>query len=204
MTDRVPRRPGRPVGGQPVIDRERVLDAAERAIRRDGAGVSIDTIAREAGVTKPIVYARVGKRNDVADALAQRLADRLIVAAGAAIGRRRNPRTQIVALVRSNLETLAEHRELFLFVTSGASENMTQRTLYLAERSATPLAHQLAAWRTRGGLDASVAESWSYAIVGLLNLVSLWWITASDQPAEELAEQLAELLWSGLGGPPPK
>ena len=81
---------------------------------------------------------------------------------------------------------------------------MTQRTLYLAERSATPLAHQLAAWRTRGGLDASVAESWSYAIVGLLNLVSLWWITASDQPAEELAEQLAELLWSGLGGPPPK
>ena len=204
MTDRLARRPGRPLGGQPVIDREQVLDAAERAIRRDGAGVSIDAIAREAGITKPIVYARVGKRNDVADALAQRLADRLIVAAGAAIGRRRNPRTQIVALVRSNLETLAEHRELFLFVTGGASENMTQRTLYLAERSASPLAQQLAVWRTKAGLDPSVAVSWSYAIVGLLNLVSLWWITDSEQPAEQLAEQLAELLWSGLSGTRPR
>ena len=200
VTNRVRRRPGRPLGGQPVVDREHLLDAAERAIRRDGAGVSIDAIAREAGVTKPIVYARVGKRTDVADALAQRLADRLIEAATIAIGRRRNGRTRLVALVRSNLETLSEHRELFLFVTGGASEDMPQRTLYLAERSASPLAAQLAAWRRREGLDPSVAVAWSYAIVGLLNLVSLRWITGSDQPAEQLAEQLAELLWSGLSG----
>lgn len=204
MTNRVGRRPGRPLGGLPVVDREHLLDAAERAIRRDGAGVSIDAIAHEAGVTKPIVYARVGKRTDVADALAQRLADRLIEAATIAIGRRRNGRTRLVALVLSNLETLSEHRELFFFVTGGASAEMPQRTLYLAERSASPLAAQLAAWRRSEGLDPSVAVAWSYAIVGLLNLVSLWWITGSDQPAEQLAEQLAELLWSGLSGSPSK
>ena len=204
MTDRVRRRPGRPVGGLPVVNRAHVLDAAERAIRREGAGVSIDAIAHEAGVTKPIVYARVGKRTDLADALAQRLADRLIEAARTAIGKRRNPRTQLVALIQSNLETLAEHRELFLFVAGGASEEMPQRTLALAERSAIPLAQQLAAWRTTAGLDPSVAVAWSYSIVGLLNLVSMWWITESDQSAEQLAEQVTELLWSGLSGVPPK
>ncbi len=204
MTDRVRRRPGRPVGGLPVVNREHVLDAAERAIRREGAGVSIDAIAHEAGVTKPIVYARVGKRTDLSDALAQRLADRLIEAARTAIGKRRNPRTQLVALIQSNLETLAEHRELFLFVAGGASEDMPQRTLSLAERSAIPLAKQLASWRTTAGLDPSVAVAWSYSIVGLLNLVSMWWITESDQSAEQLAEQVTELLWSGLSGAPPK
>ena len=176
-----------------------MLDAAERAIRRDGAGVSIDAIAREAGVTKPIVYAQVGKRTNLSDALAQRLADRLLVAANVAIKKRRTPRTRLVAMIRSNLETLAEHRELFLFVTGGSSEDMAQRTLYLAGQSAKPLAEQTAAARTGAGRDPGVAIAWSYAIVGMLNMVSLWWLTESAEPAERVAENLAELLWSGLG-----
>ena len=200
MTEQVRRRPGRPTGGQPVVDREHVLDAAERAIRREGPGVSIEAIAHEAGVTKPIVYARVGKRTNLADALAHRLADRLLEAAILAMAMHRTGRTQLVALIRSNLETLAEHRDLFLFVSSGSSEEMPQRTLYLAEQSAKPLAQQLAAWRKAQGLDASVAVPWSYGIVGLLHLASLWWITESDEPADRLAEELAELLWSGFGG----
>ena len=177
-----------------------MLDAAERAIAHFGAGVSIEAIAREAGVTKPIVYARVGKRTEVSDALAQRLADRLMEAAAAAIGTRRTGRTQLVALIRSNLETLAAHRELFLFVTGGASEEMPQRTLFLAGQSAKPMADQIAVWRKAAGLDPSVALTWAYGVVGLLNMVSLWWINESDQPAERVAEQLADLLWSGLAG----
>lgn len=204
MTDRVRRRPGRPAGGEPVVDRDLVLDAAERVIRRDGAGVSIDAVALEAGVTKPIVYARVGKRTDLADALAQRLADRLLEAAEAAIGKRRNIRTRLTAMIRSSLETLADHRELFLFVSGGSSEEMSQRTLFLAEQSATPLAKQLAASRQAEGFDPAVAEVWSYGIVGMLNMVSLWWITHSDLPAEQVADQVAELLLSGLEGSPSK
>ena len=56
------RRPGRPAGGKQVVDRELVLDAAERAIRRDGPLVSLEAIAIEAGVTKPVIYARIGDR----------------------------------------------------------------------------------------------------------------------------------------------
>lgn len=203
MTDRAPRRPGRPTGGKHLVNRERMLDAAEIAIRREGAGVSIDAIAREAGVTKPIVYAQVGKRTDLSDALAQRLADRLLEVATAAIKKRRTPRTRLVAIIVSNLETLAAHRELFLFVTSGASQDMSQRTLYLASQSAKPLAEQTAAARSAQGLDPSVAVTWSYAIVGMLNMVSLWWLNESAEPAEVVAEHLAELLWSGLGAAGP-
>jgi hypothetical protein len=32
----------------------------------------------------------------------------------------------------------------------------------------------------------------------MLNLVSLWWIEERDRSADVLADQLAELVWSGL------
>ncbi|MGB8857809.1 MAG: TetR family transcriptional regulator [Ilumatobacteraceae bacterium] len=198
MTIRVGRRPGRPAGGRRVVDREVVLDAAERVIRRDGAGVSLEAIAIEAGVTKPIVYARVGGRTDVANALAERLADRMISAAGNAVDSRPYGRAMLASLIEANLVTVAAHRELFLYVTGGTSDESPMRTLYLAERSTKPMAQQLMRWRTNQGLDPSVALPWAYAVVGMLQLVSLWWLTETDRSAEELADHLAELLWSGF------
>jgi AcrR family transcriptional regulator len=197
MTVVVPRRPGRPAGGQPVVDRERVLDAAERAIRRDGAGVSLDAIAVEAGVTKPIVYARVGGRSELANALAERLSDRLIAAAGDAIAAKPAGRAALAALIEANLTTVADHRELFLYVTGG-SDDTPKHALFLAERSATPMARQLAGWRSARGLDTAVALPWAYAVVGMLHLVSQWWLSENDRTAKQLADHLAELLWSGL------
>ena len=200
MTIVVGRRPGRPVGGRHVVDKELVLDAAERVIRRDGAAVSLETIAIEAGVTKPIVYARVGGRNDVADALAVRLSDRLIAAASVAVDGRPFGRETLAALIEANLLTVADHRELFLYVTGGTTGESPKRTLYLAERSTAPMAQQLVRWRTRQGLDPAAALPWAYAVVGMLHLVSLWWLSETDRSAQQLADHLAELLWSGFAG----
>ena len=176
-----------------------MLDAAERVIARDGNGASLESIAVEAGVTKPVVYARVGSRAELSNALAARLAERLLVAAGAEVGSTsRLDRITLAAFFRSSLETIGAHRELFLYVTRGASDDTPERTLYLAGRSAGPLAELLTRWRTRCGDDVAVAVPWAYAIIGMLNLVSLWWIDERDRPAEVLADQLAELVWSGL------
>lgn len=198
MTVRVRRRPGRPVGGQPVVDRNLLLDAAERVIRRDGAGASLEAIAIEAGVSKPIVYARIGSRTELANALAQRLTDRLLAAPGLELSTRAYQRSTLAAFIKSTLETIGEHRELFLYVTRGAADDTPERTLYFAERSALPLATLLVRWRVRHDLDATLAVPWAYAIIGMLNLVSLWWINEPDRSADVLADQIAELLWSGL------
>jgi hypothetical protein len=45
-----------------------------------------------------------------------------------------------------------------------------------------------------------VATPWAYGVIGMLNLVSLWWIHEPDRPADVLAGQLADLLWPGLSG----
>jgi AcrR family transcriptional regulator len=181
-----------------------MLDAAERVIAREGNGASLEAIAVEAGVTKPIVYARVGSRAELSNALAERLAERLIDAARAEVSSSRLDRDALAAFFRGSLETIGAHRELFLYVTRGASDDMPERTLYLAGRSARPLAVLLTRWRTSRALDPAVALAWAYAIIGMLNLVSLWWLEEDEGPsATVLADQLAELAWSGLAAGDP-
>lgn len=175
-----------------------MLDAAERVIARDGSGASLEAIALEAGVTKPIVYARVGSRAALSNALAARLAERLIAAARAEVGNARLSRDTLAVFFRITLETIGAHRELFLYVTRGAADDAAERTLYLAGKSAMPLADLLTWWRTRRGHDPSVAVPWAYGIIGMLNLVSLWWVEESDLPVTTLSDQLADLVWSGL------
>jgi len=200
MSESVSRRPGRPLGGQLVVDREHVLDAAERVIRRDGAGSSLEAVAVEAGVTKPIVYDRVGGRADLADALAERLADRMVLATRTALAGETLSQTGLTRFIEANLRTVADHRELFLYVTGGSTEQTALGRLSLAERSTTPLTKTLAVWRSGIQQDPGVAEAWAFGIVGMLQMVSQWWITQDDRSAEEVARQISELLWNGLPG----
>lgn len=197
MSTSTGRRPGRPTGGVLVVDREMVLDNAEVVIRRDGPAASIDAIARESGVTKPIVYARVGGRTELANALAERLTQRLMTATQTAASGSPDGRAALAALIRTTLETLQLDRDLFLYVTGG---DTSEDRLFLAAQVVEPFARQLEQWRGAQGLDPTVAEAWAYATVGMLNLVSLWWIKDADRSAAELAEQLTGLLWSGISG----
>ena len=48
-------------------------------------------------------------------------------------------------------------------------------------------------WRTALGLDTSSAEPWAYGTLGMLNLLSLWWLEASGESAQQLAERMADL-----------
>jgi AcrR family transcriptional regulator len=200
MSESISRRPGRPLGGQLVIDRKHVLDAAERVIRRDGAGSSLEAVAVEAGVTKPIVYDRVGGRADLADALAERLADRMVLATRTALAGETLSQTGLTRFIEANLRTVADHRELFLYVTGGSTEQTALGRLSLAERSTTPLTKTLAVWRSGIQQDPGVAEAWAFGIVGMLQMVSQWWITQEGLSAAEVAGQISELLWNGLPG----
>ena len=63
--------------------REQLLNAADRVVQREGPGASMNAIAAEAGITKPILYRHFGDRNGLIGALT--------VAAAVAVHRRRCP-----------------------------------------------------------------------------------------------------------------
>jgi AcrR family transcriptional regulator len=200
-----PRKRGRPAGRRlddgVIADRETLLAAAERLIRKRGPGVSLDAIAVEAGVTKPILYRGVGDRDALVQALALRLSARMAAAMTKLVEDASGPRDSLHRLVGGYLEGAAAERHLYLYVTAGGtSEDRVRQSLLLADDAARRFGPGIAAYRTSRGADASVATVWSYAFVGALHFVTLWWLRESALDIDAVAEQLTELLWHGLSG----
>jgi len=191
-----------PRRGRPArADRDGLLDAAERAIRRGGPGVSLERIAARAGVTKPVLFSHVGDRRALVDALAARLLGRIEASAQAAAAAAAPGRASLEAVLRAGLETMADDRHVYAFVNgAGAGDTTLASTLEFARRSATPFIAGVQRERRRAGLDPAPSQAWGYAIVGALHMVGLWWLNESgaELDAAKLAAQLTDLLWSGL------
>jgi AcrR family transcriptional regulator len=190
-------------GRPPRTDRERLLDAAEGAIRRAGPQVSLEQIARTAGVTKPALFAHVGDRRALVHGVAERLLTRIEKAVQAALVGREG-RAALEHLIRAQLETIAADRRVYAFVNgAGAGDTTLASTLTFARRAAAPLAAGIAQARRRAGQDPAPAEPWGVALIGMLHMVGLWWLEDGDREidADRLAAQLAELLWRGLAPP---
>jgi AcrR family transcriptional regulator len=192
-----PRRRGRP----PLVDRERLLDAAERAIRRHGPTVSLERIAAKAGVTKPALFAHVGDRRALVHALSERLLTRIESEVRSALVAAKPGRESLERLIHAELETIAAERHIYAFVNgAGTGERTLDGALSFARRSAAPLVAGIRRERERAGLDPAPAEAWGHAIIGMLNMTGLWWLQkpAAERDAKRLAAQLTELLWEGL------
>src|SRR5829696_7177737 len=96
-----PGRIGRPRGPRRSRDERRaeLLDAAERAIRRIGPQASMDELAAEAGITKPILYSHFGDKAGLARALAERVAAELNVSISASLSRIRDPSAMVAETI---------------------------------------------------------------------------------------------------------
>jgi hypothetical protein len=77
-------------------------------------------------------------------------------------------------------------------------QDRVRQSLLLADDAARRFEPGIAAYRTSLGADASVAAVWSYAFVGALHTVTLWWLRDPARDIDAVAEQLTELLWSGM------
>jgi len=200
------RRPGRPAGRSAadgvLADRGRLLEAAERLIRAEGPGVTLEAIAAEAGVTKPMLYRGIGDKDALVQALAERLTDAIAREVSVAVADATGPLDSLRRLVGAYLGVARRDRHLYLYVTAGASgDDRIREALLLADRSAEPLAAGIAALRSSQRADATVATAWAYGVIGMLHFVTLWWLREPVLDEERLTDQLVELLWSGFGGP---
>ena len=190
-----------------IADRAALLAAAERAIHNDGPDVTMEAIAAEAKVTKPILYRTVGDKNAVAAALAELFVERINAAGAVAVTGAIDARDGLRRLIGSFIEMVEGNRNLFLFITdTGPSEDRLGQVLRLADRSAQPIARDLAAQRIADGLDPRVAFTWAYGLIGTLHFATLWWLRDRSCSSEEIVDHLTELLWSGIGtqGNPPR
>jgi AcrR family transcriptional regulator len=70
----------------PEIRRRQILDATGRIVAEDGfSGLSVDRIAREAGITRPVVYDLFGSLDGVLEAFVHDAEERALTAVGGAL-----------------------------------------------------------------------------------------------------------------------
>jgi AcrR family transcriptional regulator len=199
---RTPSRPGRPRGPRRDRDERRaeLLDAAERAIRRVGASASMDEIAAEAGVTKPILYSHFGDKEGLVSALTARVAGRLNATIGSALTQAGEPRQVVASTIEAFCTFIEGETELYRFLVQSAKLGRHGSGPRLMSDIASQIAVTLGGGLRRAGADSGAAEPWAYAMVGMTFAGAGWWLERRSMSKDDLVGYLTQLLWSGLSG----
>ncbi len=183
--------------------RDELLDAADRAIRRGGPEVSMEALASEAGITKPVLYRHFGDRDGLLDAVATRHAARLTSELRTALAREEHPRHRIRTTMATYLAFLERDPELHRFVTRvaprvqpGGRGAIDDALSVVCDAVVASVAREL----TGARLDPAPARTWGTGIVGMVQLVGNRWLDTRDVAREELVTQLTDLLWHGFRG----
>lgn len=204
------RRVGRPPGPgvDPVVRRAELLDAASRVIRRQGPAVSMDQLAAEAGVTKPILYASFGDRAGVANALAERFVADVAKRLAAALIAQGSPRQLLRGAIDAFIGFIDEDPHLYQFIvresvkvaSTGDSPSIARLRVFdaLGHLITAALGSQLG----QAGGDPARAEPIAFATMGMAFGAAEWWLDRRTMSRDELVDILSDLLWAGLRGQP--
>ena len=180
--------------------RRQLILAADRVIRRRGPNASMDEIAAEAGVTKPILYRHFGHKDGLYQVLVRRYVRAIYRSAEAKLVEE-NPRRRLAHAVDAFLQTVEREPEIFRFVRRATTEQQDAAGAAgaVVHRHAEAIARTTRADLERLGLDPEAAEPWAHGIVGMMQFVASWWLEHPDVPRERLVNQLTTLLWDGFG-----
>jgi AcrR family transcriptional regulator len=182
--------------------RSELLDAADRVVRRDGPRASMNTIAAEAGITKPILYRHFGDKNGLYRALAERHTSGLLDSVRAALALPLERRDRVEAVIDTYLAAIEARPQVYRFLVhpDPAADGLSPAgPLAPALRLiADELSRTMGTQVDLGPDSAVVAEAWGQAITGMVLAAGDWWLEKRPFPRERMVQLLAELLWGRL------
>jgi AcrR family transcriptional regulator len=199
----------RPYAARVPLDvrREQLLDAAIRVIVREGyAGVSVDSIAREAGVTRPVVYGAYADLGDLLGALLDRQQARALAQLAEVLPDRLDsddPDAFLLDALRALIDKVTTDQLTWrpiLLAPHGTPEAVRQRIDTDRERIRGQLAALLSVGiELRGGpsIDVEIA---SHALIGVLEHFGRLLLDDPDRFAPDRLVAFAAGLLAVLGG----
>lgn len=185
--------------GRSALRRLELLDAADRVVMRDGPDASMNTIAAEAGITKPILYRHFGDKDGLYRALAERHTEELALAIRAAVdpGRTDNPRARVQATIDTYLSHIEANPQVYRFLLhrAGAESADVHGHVTAYQRR---VGEELARSFDPVGATGVLARAWAHGIVGMVQACGDWWLDERPCERAELTVYLTELLWGAL------
>ena len=187
--------------------RAQLLEAAERAIKRFGSAVSMDQVAAEAGVTKPVIYQHFTDKAGLHAALLARFEQRLSSAVSepiARVGAGVDLRGLLEAGIDSYLALLERERALYQFLVDriGLGRQPGEANpMALTHRFGDLLTIVIGEQLRLFDLDSGAAPVWGHAVAGLAATVGDWWLAGPTMPRSRVATYVTDLVWCGFSGP---
>jgi AcrR family transcriptional regulator len=195
---------------QTSADRRRreLLEAADRVVLRDGPGASMNAIAAEAGITKPILYRHFGDKGGLYAALAKRHTDALLASLRAALDAPAERRERVEATLDTYLAAIEARPQVYRFLMHPAEGGPQQpaeagfdtgrNSIPVLRRMGEELGQVIEERLDLGPGTQQLARVWGHGIVGMMHAAGDWWLGERPCPRAELVRALADLLWGRL------
>ncbi len=183
--------------------REQLLEAADRVVQREGSAASMNVIAAEAGITKPILYRHFGDKGGLYRALADRHIELLLERLRAALLTRGGLRARTRATVEAYLASIEEQPQVYRFLLQRAAveePDVRGQVVGFVRRFGEELATGMQHEPELGVVDPARALIWAQAIAGMVQAAGDWWLDHPEVDRRTVVDQLTELLWDGFSG----
>ena len=185
--------------------RQQLLDIGRRLFAERGLdGTSIEEIAAQAGVSKPVVYEHFGGKEGLYAVVVDREVERFLTMATTLLegeDTREKFETAAIALLRYIEENADGFRILVRDSPPGSGSGTFSS---LIGDIASQVEYILGDVFKARGYDPKYAPMYAQMLVGMVAFTGQWWLDARKPKLEEVAAHLVNMAWNGLSQLDPK
>ena len=180
--------------------RQQLLDVGRHLFAERGLdGTSVEEIAAQAGVSKPVVYEHFGSKEGLYAVVVDREMDRFLTMANRLL-EGEDTRAKFEAAAIGLLRYIDENTDGFRILVrdsppaGSGSGNFGSMIADIAGQVEYTLRDVLAA----RGYDPRHAPMYAQMLVGMVTFTGQWWLDARKPKLEEVAAHLVNMAWNGL------
>ena len=179
--------------------RDELLDVADRVLQARGTNVSMDELAAEAGITKPVLYRHFGDKDGLYEALTRRYIEELARALRPAVAHAADdPRSRLAATIDAYLAYVEREPGRYRFLLHAGEQPRTAPIVAEFRRNhIASCAFTAAENLQKAGLDPGFAEPWAQCVNGMVRAAGSSWLESRSLPRDLLVQYLTTILWDG-------
>ena len=187
-----------------AVRQEQLLDVAEALFTRQGFEyTSIEDVARQAGVTRPIIYAHYGSKEGLYLACVKRARADYEAAMLETFASTTDPRRQLERGADLYFSMIERDPKRWLLLFGGAAVplggELGQQLTALRIQTVRHVAAQLRAHRSH--MKDEHLEAAAHAISGIGEQLGLWWMRRPDVPKAQVISYYCDFIWNGIANP---
>jgi AcrR family transcriptional regulator len=179
--------------------REQLLDVSRRLFAERGLdGTSIEEIAAQAGVSKPVVYEHFGGKEGLYAVVVDREVDRFLAMATRLL-QGEDTMEKFEAAAVALLRYIEDNSDGFRILVRDSPPGSGSGTFSsLIGDIASQVEYILGDVLKDRGYDPKFAPMYAQMLVGMVAFTGQWWLDARKPKLEETAAHLVNLAWNGL------